>query len=546
MIETQIELGSQTDDSHRLEFYSRSTEKNVVLVQPPSEGENFEYVAIPRQGLPFLSGALAEHNGPFRYNRKIWLEDRAGKIDPNQGHFDGVNVLMLSCLVNETPRAFEIARLAKEYNPNIKIIAGGPQMGALPQETFEHAPIDVIVPKEGDDLIGDLTDITLTFEGSELYTEFRKLGGVAFMEDGHLVQVPRQAPRGRLVDPNFVRYPDFTSIVGLSNKDPMTAGVVETVRGCVEKCVYCQVKTFFRGYRLTTWETELDRFFQVRNMASQGLIVKLPDGRIPIFISDDLHVPPLRAIGYRDRRLEKSRRLAKAFLERGIDPQKEFFLISQNRAELGQDPEIMDALWNIGMRMFYIGVENSNEENLKLVRKRQDPTQMGRDLARLNEKGFIVVAMTMIGLPFDTEESIKEMAQWVKSVSRFQTANLLTPLPETSNWPVKGDYSPTEATVDEEGVRHEPLRLLNEAGELLNSTGILRPGGELPPYQWYTGGRFLHQDLVEGRGWTMAKSMEIFRRYTADLKRIGEFYRKTHERAQRLAQQTGEAVPHHI
>ncbi|GIS96075.1 MAG: hypothetical protein CM1200mP22_33120 [Dehalococcoidia bacterium] len=38
--------------------------KRVVLFQPASAGGNFEYVAIPRQGLLFLSGALAQWGGP--------------------------------------------------------------------------------------------------------------------------------------------------------------------------------------------------------------------------------------------------------------------------------------------------------------------------------------------------------------------------------------------------------------------------------------------------------------------------------------------------
>ena len=34
--------------------------KRVVLVAPKSTGGNFEYVAIPRQGLLYLSRALVE------------------------------------------------------------------------------------------------------------------------------------------------------------------------------------------------------------------------------------------------------------------------------------------------------------------------------------------------------------------------------------------------------------------------------------------------------------------------------------------------------
>ncbi len=45
--------------------------KRVMLFQPASAGGNFEYVAIPRQGMLFLSGALAQWEGPNIYEREI-------------------------------------------------------------------------------------------------------------------------------------------------------------------------------------------------------------------------------------------------------------------------------------------------------------------------------------------------------------------------------------------------------------------------------------------------------------------------------------------
>ena len=109
--------------------------KRVVLLQPASAGGNFEYIAIPRQGMLFLSGALAQWEGPHHYEREIWFEDRCGLIDPDKD-LDGVDILMVTALINECPRGYQIARLAKEYHPDIVTIGGGPQMGPLPEEAF--------------------------------------------------------------------------------------------------------------------------------------------------------------------------------------------------------------------------------------------------------------------------------------------------------------------------------------------------------------------------------------------------------------------------
>ena len=86
------------------------------------------------------------------------------------------------------------------------------------------------------------------------------------------------------------------------------------------------------------------------------------------------------------------------------------------------------------IKMLYVGGESDNAENLIAVNKRQEPGQMQKDLNFLNKEGFSVVAMTIIGLPFDTEKSVMDLADWVTTVSKYQTVNFLTPLPATSNW----------------------------------------------------------------------------------------------------------------
>ena len=129
--------------------------RRVMMVQPASAGGNFEYIAIPRQGMLFLSGALAQWEGPYVYERDIWFEDRLGRIDPDKD-LEGVDVLMMTSLINETPRAYDISRQARQHHPNLVILGGGPQMSPLAEEAFERGDFDVIVNREGEDIIGQL------------------------------------------------------------------------------------------------------------------------------------------------------------------------------------------------------------------------------------------------------------------------------------------------------------------------------------------------------------------------------------------------------
>lgn len=456
--------------------------KRVVLFQPASAGGNFEYVAIPRQGMLFLSGALAQWEGPNIYEREIWFEDRSGLMDPDKD-LEGVDILMVTALINEAPRGYQIARLAKQYHPEIITIGGGPQMSPLAEEAFNYGDFDVIVQREGEDIVGQLSDVLLEHRGSGRDQYLAKIPGISFRKDGGIVQTKRQG----LVSPDFVELPDFHSIKDLSSANPMAGGVIETIRGCTESCTYCQVIQQFLGYRMISRETEFKRLAQLHQMAGDGLIHSSRNGSFQVFISDDLHAPPLRAVKFRDERLAR--------MGGWVGHTDGMNMICQVRAEVGQDPELTNAMQKANIKMLYVGVESDNAENLLAVNKRQEPGQMHKDLNFLNDEGFIVVAMTIIGLPFDTEKSIMDLADWVTTVSRYQTVNFLTPLPATSNW--------------------DSLVPLDENGDLLAE-------GAMRPYHLYTGRQFVHQDSR----WTMQESRDLFDRYSARLNPVDDVYRR--------------------
>ena len=456
--------------------------KRVVLFQPASAGGNFEYVAIPRQGMLFLSGALAQWEGPNVYEREIWFEDRSGLIDPDKD-LEGVDILMVTALINEAPRGYQIAKLAKLHHPELITIGGGPQMSPLAEEAFNYGDFDVIVQREGEDIIGQLSDVLLEHRGSDRDQYLAKIPGISYRKDGGIVQTNRQG----LVSPDFVELPDFRSIKDLNSDNPMVGAVIETIRGCTESCTYCQVIQQFLGYRMISREVEFKRLAQLRDLAADGLVHTSRNGTFQVFISDDLHAPPLRAVKFRDERLTR--------LQGWNGHTDGMNMICQVRAEVGQDPELITAMQNANIKMVYVGVESDNAENLIAVNKRQEPGQMHKDLHYINEAGLTVVAMTIIGLPFDTEKSIMDLADWVTTVSKYQTVNFLTPLPATSNW--------------------DSLVPLDENGELLAK-------GAMRPYHLYTGRQFVHQD----KRWTMQESRDLFDRYSAKLNPVDDVYRR--------------------
>ena len=134
-----------------------------------------------------------------------------------------------------------------------------------------------------------------------LDTYLGMIPGISFKRDGNVVQTRRSG----LIAPDFVELPDYQAIRDLTPANPMVGGVLETVRGCTESCTYCQVIQQFLGYRLISKETEIKRLHQLQQLADDGLIHTSRTGKFNVFISDDLHTPPARAVKFRNERLER-------------------------------------------------------------------------------------------------------------------------------------------------------------------------------------------------------------------------------------------------
>ena len=186
LLDTKFDGTPATQSPVSIQHHGDRT-RRVMMVQPASAGGNFEYIAIPRQGMLFLSGALAQWEGPYVYERDIWFEDRLGRMDPNKD-LDDIDVLMITSLINETPRAYEIARQAREFHPELVILGGGPQMSPLPEEAIARGGFDAIVNREGEDIIGQLCDILLTWRDDRKFQYLERVAGISFMRDGHVIQ----------------------------------------------------------------------------------------------------------------------------------------------------------------------------------------------------------------------------------------------------------------------------------------------------------------------------------------------------------------------
>jgi len=165
------------------------------------------------------------------------------KIDPE---FCGVTFT--------TPLSYEadnVAGFIKEINHSVKVLAGGPHVKIMPEETLESGNFDIAVMGEGEITLKEI------LSGKEL----RKIDGIAFKENSKTIITK---PRKLIKNIDNLPFPDysvfnsedyFTPRVNCK-KNPVVA--METSRGCVYGCVYCNKQIFGRFFRMKTPKRVVD------------------------------------------------------------------------------------------------------------------------------------------------------------------------------------------------------------------------------------------------------------------------------------------------
>lgn len=244
------------------------------------------------------------------------------------------DVLGISIMTSTAPRGYEIAENFRALNPKGRIIIGGVHATFLPEEAAQYA--DHVVKGEGELVISDLV----------------KYGGERIVECN---------PVQNLDD---LPFPDFSLIEGLGKPLPMTPA--STSRGCPYDCTFCSVTAMFgRKYRFRSPESvieELSRFKHKR-----------------IFFYDD-NFGANRA---------RTKELLNLMIARGITPP----WITQVRADMAKDEELVSLMAEANCSRLCIGFESVDPEVLKSYNKRQTPEDVTNCIKVLHKYGIKVHGM---------------------------------------------------------------------------------------------------------------------------------------------------------
>jgi len=204
----------------------------ILLISPPTDSAIKRVVGTtgPPLSLAYLASMVRdEHdvkiidsiaeNISFEQLRK-----RIKRFDP-----DIVGVTATTSMI---PDAYQVTKLAKEINRDVKTVVGGPHVTFLPGRTLNECPyIDYVVRGEGEYTFKELVKAIEKGKG------FEEVRGLSFKRNKKTINNPA---REFIKNIDEIPMPAYDLLpMEYYKADGVNFGTVVTSRGCPFNCIFC-------------------------------------------------------------------------------------------------------------------------------------------------------------------------------------------------------------------------------------------------------------------------------------------------------------------
>lgn len=341
----------------------------LILIYPAPDKDRLgsrrrRSTSVPKLNL-FLLAAYADDLFDVRI-----IDETVEDID-----FDiKADLVAITVLTLVARRSYEIA--AEFSKRGAKIVMGGFHVHFFPDEVAKHA--DALVIGEAEGVWEQLLHDFLAGKMKERY-----------QRDTPHSLVGLRIPRHDLVKREFYSLPN----------------VMETARGCPNKCAYCAVTKYW-GYRY--------RFRPVQEVIDE--IRSMPPGGIA-FVDDNIIGSPSRAKELFTAMIPLKRKWS-----------------SQADLKLAKDPELLELCAKSGCQWIFMGIESVNAQNLKDVGKSRinKVDEYQESLRTIRDAGINVLGSFIFGLDHDDKTVFDNTIQFCED-NRLPGANfyIFVPLPAT-------------------------------------------------------------------------------------------------------------------
>jgi len=288
-----------------------------------------------------------------------------------------VGITMMSVDFNPAIRA---AQIIKEVKPETRVVVGGPHPSLCPEELENHGCIDYIVKGEGEK----------TFV--KLICDIVAGRNIPKVIQGHSLENLDESP---WADRSLFNSPEEPFVPFL--KPPFVTLIAG--RGCKYNCNYCQPAErimFGHKVRRRSVENVVDELKYLRNLY----------GFNSFMIHDDCLTEDREWV-LEFCRLYKANGFTQPF-------------VAQSRADIiCRNRDMVEALFDAGLRLFIIGFESGSDRVLKFLRKGCTRAQ-NLEAARIcHEIGIKIWANYMLGLPTETKQEVLETLSMLQKIKPY-------------------------------------------------------------------------------------------------------------------------------
>lgn len=410
---------------------SAKQKKRIVLVHP--RGFNWfpgktDITDIANRMVP--QGLLSVAAYLIREGHTVFVYDCLGSRAPVDlaGQVKAIlsfdpQIVGFSATTSSFPDAAELALKIQEQSPDVTTVCGGVHVSALEGNLLNEYPaFDYLITGEG--------EITM----AELAAGLDPSGITGLIHRRHN-EVITNEPRPKIADLDSLPFPAYEKLQGFPGDYHLplfsyinTPGsTMITSRGCLYQCSYCDRSVFKKGFRYNSAAYIYEHMKYLRT--------KFHVRHINIY--DDLFT------ANRERIMQLCDKLVNFPL--GIN--------FNCAVRVGfTDDDLLMMLKSAGCLMVSLGIESADPQMLTRHKSGVSLDAVQNTIERIQKAGLRAKGLFMMGLPGETEESIRRTSDFIVSLG-LDDMNMakFTPFPGAPLW----------KTIREEGTFHEDWRLMN-------------------------------------------------------------------------------------
>ncbi len=388
--------------------------RKLMLIEPPFYRLYHDQYCLVKYplALGYLSGSVIKntnwdvqtYNADFNANKKIFVPENdyiSGKgfkrylssikdfsfpiwseIKKSIEEYNP-SVVGISAKTQNFISASIVAKIAKEINPQIKVIAGGVHSTMNGSKVLECKDIDFLSIGEGENTI---VELLLALENN---TELNLVDGIIFRNNGKIV---RNKSRSYVEDLDTLDFPltHAPKILKDFDKYPKEAfGYVFASRGCPYACTFCESKSMWTR--------------KVRYRSPENIVAELKK----------MQEFGINKVNFDDDTFGISKKNIKAMNDLMHDELPNMTYTCETVVQLAKDENVVKDMRRGGCTATFVGIESGNNEMLKKIKKTQTTDECIQAMQNLRKHGVESHAFIMVGFPDETEETFKQTMDFI-------------------------------------------------------------------------------------------------------------------------------------